>query len=250
MKNRLSLIFHFALLHIKVRFKYTYFGFAWAAIEPMLYFIVLFVVFTAIQQQGEDFAIYLISGIMIYHIFVRGTSGGLSSLLANVGLLTTITMKRDFFPVVATVAIGILSFVDVAVFFGLMPVFNFVPPWTLVLIPIPLILLLILILGLSYLLSITVVFVRDIQFIWNIFLQSLLFISPIFWYVDKVSGVLTYIQAVNPLGRLIEITHNIAIDGTIPPLEEWLYTSSLIAIIFFVGYFVFQKWQNKIMEVI
>jgi len=250
MKNRLSMIFHFALLHIKVRFKYTYFGFAWAAIEPMLYFIVLFVVFTAIQQQGEDFAIYLISGIMIYHIFVRGTSGGLSSLLANVGLLTSITMKRDFFPVVATVAIGILSIVDVAVFFGLMPVFQFVPPWTLVLIPIPLILLLILILGLSYLLSITAVFVRDIQFIWNIFLQSLLFISPIFWYVDKVSGVLTYIQAVNPLGRLIEITHNIAIDGTIPPLEEWLYTSSLIAIIFFVGYFVFQKWQNKIMEVI
>jgi len=248
MKNRLSVIFHFALLHIKVRFKYTYFGFAWAAIEPMLYFIVLFVVFTAIQQQGEDFAIYLISGIMIYHIFVRGTSGGLSSLLANVGLLTSITMKRDFFPVVATVAIGILSIVDVAVFFGLMPVFNFVPPWTLVLIPIPLILLLILILGLSYLLSITVVFVRDIQFIWSIFLQSLLFISPIFWYVDKVSGVLSYIQAVNPLGRLIEITHNLAIDGTIPPLEEWLYTSSLIAIIFFVGYFVFQKWQKRIVE--
>jgi len=239
---------HFALLNIKIRFKKTYFGFAWAALEPMLYFIVLYVVFTEIGKQGDDFAIYLISGIMMYHIFIRGTSGGLSSLVVNAGLLYSIKMKRDFFPIVATVAIGILSIVDIGVFFGLMPVFQFVPPWTLILIPIPLILLLILIAGFSYLLSITFVFVRDIQYLWTIFLHSLLFISPIFWYVKDVSGVLSYIQAINPLGRLIEITHNLTIYGTVPPIEEWLYTSSLIAIIFFVGYFVFQKFESRIVE--
>lgn len=247
-RNRISLIFHFAILNIKIRFKNTYLGILWAAIEPFLYFIVLYVVFTSIQETQESFPIYLITGVMLYHIFARGTSGGLVSLVGNTEIMQSIHIRREFFPIAATVAIGLLSFVDLIVFFGLMPIFQFVPSWTIVLLPLPFILLLVLILGLSYLLSIINVYVRDIQNIWIIFLHTLLFISPIFWYVKDVGGVLSQIQKINPVGQIIEISHNLVIDGYVPPLNEWLYTTLFVVGIFIVGYLVFHKFEDKIME--
>jgi len=246
--NKKSLIFHFALLNIKIRFKSTKLGFVWAAIEPLLYFIVLYVVFTNIRDKTDDFAIYLITGIMIYHIFARGTTGGLASLTTNHGIIKSLNIKKEFFPIVSTVAIGILAFVDIGVFLGLMPVFQFIPSWTLILLPIPLILLIILILGFSYLLSLINVFVRDIQQLWSVFIHVLLFVSPIFWSISEVGGILQDIQKINPLGQLIEISHKLVIDGEIPPLNDWLYTTSFVLVIFFIGYFVFQKYESKVVE--
>jgi len=246
--NRRSLVLNLAFLNIKTRFKKTYLGFLWAALEPMLYFIVLFVVFTSIRDRPESFAIYLITGIMFYHIFARGTSGGLVSLVGNKGIIKSLNIKKEIFPVISTVAIGILAVVDIGVFFGLMPVFQFTPPWTLILLPIPLFLLLILILGLSYFLSVVNVYLRDIQNIWSIFVHSLLFVSPIFWYLKDVNNILIHIQKINPLGQLIEISHELVIDGEIPPLTEWAYTTSYVLVILFVGFFIFKKFESRTVE--
>jgi len=243
-----SRISYFAFLNIKVRFKNTYLGLLWAGIEPLLTFVVLYVVFTSLRDTREDFAIYLISGVMFYHIFVRGTMGGLSSLTNNVGIIKSITIRREFFPVVATIAIGILSFVDVAVFFGLMPVFSFVPFWTIVLLPLPILLVLGLILGLSYLLSIANVFARDVQHIWGILVHTLIFISPIFWYLEDAKGIILEIHKINPLGQIIELSHKLVINGEIPPLDDWLYTTTFVVAILFFGYFIFSKFEDRIVE--
>jgi len=230
-----------------MRFRNTYLGFLWAAIEPLLYFVVLYVVFTSIREREESFAIYLITGIMFFHIFGRGTSGGLISLTTN-GLIKSINIKREFFPVVATLAIGILAFVDVGVFFGLMPIFHFIPNWTIILLPIPLILLIVLVLGLSYFLSAINVFVRDVQPLWTIIVYTFLFSSPIFWRLKDVEGLLLEIQKINPLGQLIEISHKLVTGGQIPPLNEWIYTTIFVLSIFFSGYLIFQKLDKKIVE--
>jgi len=245
---RFSEIFSLAVLNIKIRYKSTQLGLVWTALEPLLYFTVLYVVFTSIRARSEDFAIYLITGILLFHIFSRGTSGGLISLTGNRGLIISLNIKRVVFPMIATVGTFILAIVDVGVFFGLMPAFSFTPHWTLILIPIPIGLLFLLVLGLSYWLSITNVFFRDIQYVWLIISQSLFFISPIFWRLEDVSGILLEIQKINPLGQLIEISHQLVINGEIPQAFDWLYTTSFVLVILFSGYFVFKKFQNRIAE--
>jgi len=246
--DKRHLIFHFAILNIQMRFKTTYLGIAWTAIEPLLTFIVLYLVFTSIRDRQDDFAIYLISGIIFYHIFVRGTLGGVGSITNARGIIMAFNIKREFFPVVSTTTIGILSLVDIAVFFSLMPVFQFIPDWTLVLLPIPLILVLFLVLGMSYILSITAVFVKDVQHIWAIITFTLLFLSPIFWFVKDVSGFLLVIHQINPVGQIIEISHALVVYKEVPPLSDWLYTTVFVFAIFFVGYFVFQKFAPKVAE--
>ena len=243
-----SSIIQFAIFNIKVRFQNTYLGITWAALEPLLYFIVLYVVFTAIRERKEDFAIYLITGVMLYHIFTRGTAGGLGSLTTNAGILKGLKIEKVLFPIITTTSALILAFVDVGVFFGLMPVFQFVPSWTIVLLPIPIILLLVLILGLSKLLSIANVFVRDTRHIWMIISHVLLFISPIFWYVDSANDILLTIHSINPLGQLIELSHKLVINGQIPVLSDWLYATLLVFIVYVIGALVFRKFEDRITE--
>lgn len=247
--KKISWVVNFAILNIKTRYQSTYLGIVWAALEPLLYFSILYVVFSSIRVTGEDFAIYLITGVMFFHIFTRGTSGGLNSLTSNSGIIKSINTNKIFFPIVATFATLILAIVDVSVFFILMPIFQFVPNWTILLLPIPIVLLFLLILGVSYFLSVVNVMVRDIQYLWIIITHSLLFISPIFWKISDVNeGVLLTIQQINPLGQVIELTHKIVLDGTIPSIDEWLYTTGIIVGIFLFGYFVFHKLEKRITE--
>jgi len=186
---------------------------------------------------------------MLYHIFSRGTTGGLSSLVGNVGILKSLNIKRELFPITSTVAIAILGLVDVGVFFGLMPFFQFIPSITIVLLPLVFILLLILILGISYLFSIINVYARDVQHLWTVIVHALIFVTPIFWYVDEVKApILLQLHSINPLGQIIELAHKIVIFDQVPPLEDWLYTTLYVSVIFIIGFFVFRTYEKRITE--
>jgi len=243
-----SLILHFAWMNIKIRFKGTKLGLLWTAAEPTIFFIFLYLVFSSIQLTTKpDFAIYLLSGIVIYHAFVRGTQHGLMSLRENFQIILSLNIRREFFPVVSTTTSGLLLSVEVAVLFSLMPFFSFIPGTTVFLLPLVLILLIALILGISYLLSIASVFFRDIQPLWGVFTSALFFVTPIFWYLEDAMGFALEIQKFNPVGQLIELTHKL-VFGQIPPLNDWLYTSAIIFGILIVSYGIFQKNQKRIVE--
>lgn len=247
--NNKALLFEFAILNIKIRFKGTYLGFLWTAIEPLLIFILLYVVFTGIRTESkENFAIYLLSGIVLYHIFSRGTLSGMTSLRMNAGIIKSINLKREFFPTASTLSSALLAVVEIGVLLSLMPVFKFVPTFTILLIPLPLILLLIFILGLSYLLAIINIFFKDIQTIWAVIVQTLLFISPVFWYLSEVDGLLLGIQYLNPVGQIIEFNHQLVVLGKIPAITDWLYTTSFVFATLIIGFGVFKKLESKISE--
>ncbi len=247
--SKKGLVLYFAKLNIKTRFKGTYLGILWAAIEPTLVFLLLWVVFTTIRiRAGENFAIYLLTGIMIYHIFTRGTLAGLGSLQGNRGIMLSFSIKKEFFPVSATLATFLLMIVEIGAFFGVMFAFQFIPTWTVIFFPLVLLLLIILIQGLSYILSVAYVYIKDIQLVWAVIVHAMFFVSPIFWYVDEVEGILAVFYQINPIGQLIEFSHKIIVFGTIPSLSDWIYTSVFVVAIFVVGYILFQSFEKRVIE--
>ena len=246
--NKRSLVFNFAWTDIKVRYKSTYLGLLWTTLEPLLLFVFMYIVFTSIRiRTGEDFAIYLLIGIILYHAFTRGTQGGMLSLRGNRSILSSINIRREFFPVATTVTAIFILFIEMGVFFGLMPFFDFVPAQTIIYLPIVLLLLVLLILGISYLLAIVHAYIKDIQPFWAVFVHAMFFVTPIFWYMEDASGIILEIQKLNPIGQLIEIAHQI-VFGQIPPLNDWLYTTGIIVGILFVGYALFQRFEKNVME--
>ena len=108
--------------------------------------------------------------------------------------------------------------------------------------------LLVFILGLSYFFSILYAYVRDIQPMWGVIVLAMFFLSPVFWYIEDASEILLSIHAVNPLGQIIELGHNLVVFDKVPPLEDWLYASLLVFIVFLVGFLTFKKFEKRVME--
>jgi len=244
-----SLILHFALMSIKIRFKGTYLGFAWTAIEPTLTFVILYIVFTNLRfNVGENYGIYLLTGVFVYHIFVRGTMGGLTSLRSNRAVLESLNIRKEFFPVVNTVSTCFLILIEVAVLFAVMAFFGFIPPWTIVFLPIVMLYLILLIHGVTSILSIVNVYVPDILPFWGVFTHALFFLSPVFWKLENAMSILQEIHKINPIGQIIELNHKILVYGEIPPITEWLYTLVFVVGFFIVGYAIFQKFESKTVE--
>ena len=235
-------------MNIKLRYMGTNLGFLWNALEPLLTFIILYVVFTSIKERSEDFGIYLLTGVTLYHVFTRGTIAGLGSLRGNKNIITSLKIGNEFFPIVAVVSIALTTIVEIIVLLALFPVFQFIPSFTLILLPLVVLLMLVLVMGLSYILSILSIFLRDIQPIWGVIIQALFFVSPIFWYIDDVDGILLEILRFNPPGQIIELAHQVVVFGEIPPLNDWIYTTTFVFAIFFFGFFIFKKYENKIAE--
>lgn len=233
---------------VKLRYKGTYLGFLWNVLEPLLTFLILYVVFTGIRERTEDFAIYLLTGIMLYHVFVRGTQTGLASIRNNKNFITSLNTGNEFYPITAIGSITLTTIVEMAVFLVLLPILNFTPTWTLIFFPVTVLLMLILVLGFTYLLSIVSVYIRDIQPLWNVLVHAVFFISPIFWYVDEVDGILLDIMKINPVGQIIELAHHLVIYGQIPVANEWMYTITIIFGILFFGFYVFKKYEKRIVE--
>lgn len=243
------ILYHMSLIEIKNRYKGTYLGLLWAALEPFFYFIVLYLVFTAIREvPKENFAVYLITGVMFFHLFVKGTTMSITILGRN-PVLTSLNIKKEFFPVLSTSVTFWLTLVELMIVFVLMIIVGFVPPWTIIYTPLLIILFLSLILGISYFISILFVFIRDVNPIWNVLSHSLIFISPIFWYVDEVKGTILFeIQKINPLGQIIELAHKLLVFGEIPTNDEWISTTIFVAGILFLGFLFFKLFENKVME--
>jgi len=247
--DKRSLIIHFSWMNIKLRFKGSYLGLIWAGLEPLLMFLILFVVFSSIREiPQENFGIYLITGVLFYHLFSRGTSTGLVSLKVNSSILKSFKIKKELFPVIATATTCILLFVELGVLFGLMPIFEFTPGWNIVFLPVLLILFLLLVLGINYILSVLYVYVKDVQPFWTIFVYALLFVSPIFWYTSEVEGILLNIQKINPFGQLVEMAHKIIVFNENPTITEWFSTTIIVFGILFIGFIMFKKLEGKIVE--
>ena len=124
------LIFYFSMMNVKLRYKGTNLGFLWNVLEPLLTFLVLYVVFTNIRERPEDFAIYLLTGVMLYHIFTRGTLAGIASLRSNKNFIATLNIGNEFYPIVIVGSITLTAIVEIVVYVSLLPIFSFTPSLT------------------------------------------------------------------------------------------------------------------------
>jgi len=183
--HRRSLILLLAFNDVKLRYRSSVLGFVWSFLEPLLMLTVLYFVFTNILKSDiENFPLYLLLGLIIWYMFSRATSMGLTSLVNRANIIKNIYFRREIIVVSSCLTAFIMMGFEFAAFAVFIVAFQFVPPITIVFLPLVLIVLFFLSLGLSFLLSVLNVYFRDIQFIWQVLIQAGFFLSPIFYSLD------------------------------------------------------------------
>ncbi len=179
-------------------FKLTYFGsvlgYVWSLMRPLLFFGVLYYVFTEIFHVGTgvpDYSVELLLGIILWTFFLQSTTGSVQSMLGREGLLRKMRFPRLVVPLAITLTAlfqlttNMVPIIVLAVASGITPTLD----W-LQLIPV-IILLAVLASGIGMLLSVLYVRARDIAPIWDVTAQLLFYaapiIYPVFYYNHHVS---------------------------------------------------------------
>lgn len=244
-----SLIYNFAVMDLKLRYRNSILGFFWTFLEPLLMLGVLYFVFTNIfKYEIEYYPLYILLGLILWYTFSRGTGTGLDSLITKSVILTQINIPREV-PVISTALTSFFMLCFELTILGIfMVVFQFVPPATIIFLPLILLLLFMLVLGITFALSVLNVRYRDIKFVWSVALQAGFFLTPIFYKLDILPEILQRILYFLPMVQIIDIAHGLVLYDKLPTIEATAIAIITTTLTFVIGYTVFQKLQVRMME--
>jgi len=248
-KNSRALVFNFAILDLKIRYRNSVLGFFWSFLEPLLLLSILYLVFTNIfRAEIEHFPLFLLLGLILYYMLQKGTEYGQTSISSKSTWLTQIYIPRWIPALSATITASLMLVFDLIVFGIFMAVFQFWPPITILFLPLILCLEFVLVLGLCLPLSVLNVRFNDIQFIWKVILQAGFFLTPIFYELSILPQIAQDILKFSPMVQILNMARDVTLYNTIPTTEEISLAIGTTLIVFFVGYGIFYKLRKRVIE--
>jgi ABC-2 type transport system permease protein len=190
----------------KLRYFGSVLGYVWSLMRPLLFFGVLYVVFTKVFRLGKGiphYAVYLLTAIVLWNYFIEVTAGSVPSLVAREGMLRKVRFPRMVIPLaVSLTALFNLAMNFIAVF--IFALANGVLPKLSWLEMIPIIgAYVVLATGVGMLLSALFVRYRDVQPIWEVLSQALFYLSPIIYTVAYLRALgFQRVALLNPIAML------------------------------------------------
>jgi ABC-2 type transport system permease protein len=195
-------------------FKLSYFGSAlgylWSLVQPLLFFGVLYVMFSLVLQLGKttpDFPVLLLMNIVLFSFFQQATGAAIPSVVQRENLVRKMHFPRLVIPAATVVTAAINLVLNLIVVLGFMIAFGVQPRLTWLLLIVVLLLLFAFTVGFAMLLSALYVRYRDVAQIWGVISQTLFYASPVFILVEniqsKAPGAVRY-YLFNPIATLLQ----------------------------------------------
>jgi lipopolysaccharide transport system permease protein len=240
-----DLLYILAMRDIKVRYKQTVLGAAWAIIQPlftMLIFTLFFGKLAGMPSDGIPYPLFAYAGLLPWTFFSNAVTNSGNSLVGNSNLITKVYFPRMIIPT-ASVASGLLDFV---IAFGLLVVlmvyYGVGFSVSMLMIPVLILLTSLLAIGVGMWMSALNVKYRDIRYALPFLIQIGMFATPIIYPASLVPEKWRWLMALNPLTGLIE-NYRAAFFGK--PFD-WLALG--ISVILTFGILVYAAYNFRRME--
>jgi ABC-2 type transport system permease protein len=230
----------------KKKYKRTILGMGWSMLMPLLMLLVMKVVFEQFFARTiSHYTMYIFCGNLIFWWFSDATSHGMHSLYANAAIFTKVNVPKYLFLFAGSVQTLInfaLSFV-VFLFFCWYDDIGF--SWKFLCLAYPIATMMLFNVGVGLILSALFIFFRDIDYLWRVFVQLLMYGSAIFYTIDSFPAKLQRVFAFNPIYRHIEYFRSIVLDGVVPPLETHLVLAAFSLTVLFAGFYMYKHYNTK-----
>jgi len=167
------------------------------------------------------------------------------SLMGNASIFTKVNVPKYLFLFSKNVQTLINFGITLCVFFVFCIIDNITFTWKLILLVYPIVLLLLFNIGVGLILSALFVFFRDIQYLWTVFLQLLMYMSAIFYSIDTYEPMIRNLFLLNPIYLFIRYFRKIVIDATIPSVWFHLLMLADVVIVLGLGCLIYKKYNTK-----
>lgn len=254
-----GLIYELAVRDLKIRYRKPFLGFFWMLIIPFstaLIYKILFSDFMNTPSGGFPFFIHLITALLPWSYFATTVQAAPGSVLGSKNIINQISFPKYLMPV-STVFANLINFLPTMIILIIFILaYNIKISLLIVFLPIVILIHTCLIIGLALIGSSLQVIYRDVEYILQITVMILFFLTPgvytLEYVINKISPLLASIYMLNPFVGLTNLYRIVLIGGYLNsmPIEANFLNTLIIPVLFsvgmlFLGYFVFKKNEQR-----
>jgi ABC-2 type transport system permease protein len=233
----------------RLRDQGTVIGFLWTLLHPLFIFVILYKLFTTwMTPMIPDYAGCLLIGIVQWNFFSSATSAGLTSLRRKAGLISSYSFPRVIVVLSSVFAVLLSHLLEWLVLLAALLALGVRPTLLWLTLPAIIAVELALAVGLSCLLAVLAVEIRDLEHVWNLLLYGVFFLTPVFYTMEVVGSAARPLVARNPLGWIIEATRAAVIGGTHHPSSGLVWPAAVVAGLCAVSLSLFPRLSRDVVE--
>lgn len=248
-----GLLYFLVWRDIKIRYKQTAIGAAWAIIQPfmtMLIFSLFFGKLARMPSEGLPYPIFYYAALLPWTYFSSALQNATNTIVENQRVVTKVYFPRLILPLSAVLS-GLFDFgISFLMFIVLMLYYRIHFAWTILLLPGFLLLAVATALGVGLWLCALNAIYRDVRYVMPFLVQLWMFASPVAYPSSLVPERWRWLFGVNPMTGVIEGFRWALTGHGKPPGSLLLVSIGIVAVIFCAGIVYFQRMETTIADVV
>lgn len=231
------------------KYKKSFLGVLWSFLNPLFQLLIYAMVFPFILKNNVDnYTIFLIVALMPWNFFNMTILQSAASIVANGGIIKKVYFPREILPI-STATSNLLNFLITGIIvFAALLISGIGIGTSVLVLPLIIIIQYILQLGLAFIFSSITVYVRDVEYLLNVFMMLMFYLCPIVYSADMIPARFLPIFKLNPMFHIISYYRTILYDKQIPNISHVFILLIACLIILIIGYLIFQKCKKRFAE--
>lgn len=231
------------------KYKKSFLGVLWSFLNPLFQLAVYALVFPFILRNDVDnYTIFLIVALMPWTFFNMTILQSAACVVTNGGIIKKVYFPREILPI-STATSNLLNFLITGILVIVALLISGVGIGTsIIVLPIIILMQYILQLGLSFIFSSITVYVRDVEYLLNVFMMLMFYLSPIVYSADMIPANLLPIFKLNPMFHIIGFYRTILYYKQIPDMMNVGIMFGICIVVLIIGYLIFNKCKKRFAE--
>ena len=230
----------------KKKYKRTILGMGWSMLSPLLMLLVMKLVFeNFFGRNMNHYTTYLFCGLLTFNWFAESTNSGMRSLFSNSGIFTKVNVPKYLFLFSGNIQVLINFGLTLLVFFAFCAIDHVSFSWRFLFLAYPIMTLLLFNVGVGMVLSALFIFFRDIDYLWTVALQLVMYGSAIFYTVGNFPPKVQLVFSLNPIYRHISYIREVVLSGTIPSFAAHLTLLGFSIAALLAGVYMYKHYNTK-----
>jgi ABC-2 type transport system permease protein len=235
----------------KLRYQGSLLGYLWTLLRPLALFSILYVVFVRFLRLGANvphFPVYLLFGIVLWGFFAETTSQGMAAMVRRADLLRKISFPRYVVVLSVGASVFISFFLNMLVIVLFMGILRIPIRVDILWLPLLFLELVALATSLAFLMSALYVRFRDLNYIWEVFLQAAFYATPILYPLTLVPTKYSRLLILSPVAQVVQDARYVMITDQTQTISQIYGTQWMRAVpigmtilLVFVGVVYFRR---------
>lgn len=251
-----ELLYFMVWRDVKVRYKQTVLGVAWAVLTPVFQMVIFTIIFGRWANMGTDsvdgkplpYPIWVYAALLPWTYIASSFSVAGLSLLNQQHMLTKIYFPRLFVPSAVIVGGMVDMMISMTVFGVLMVIFQVMPSWQIIFLPILLLLTMSTAAGIGLTLAAITLTYRDFRYVLPFLVQAVMYLSAVVFPMSKVPEQWQPVAAINPIFGLIDAYRSVILGTQWHPLVLAISFSVNLSLLVF-GLYFFKRTERRFADI-